>query len=283
MSHREATLSNAEFGRLRRLIYEESGINLNSDKKTMLELRIKRRMRSLNLNSYAEYCEYLFGRRGQKEEVVHLIDVVTTNKTDFFREPAHFDLLVQRVIPEIWSGSQNGGDLLVWSAACSTGEEPYTLAMVLSEYGSAHPGFRFRILATDVSTTVLDKAKLGVYRLEAVGAVPRNLQRKYFMRSRDPESELVRVAPELRRLVEFRRLNFMDEDFCQAQKADIIFCRNVLIYFDRPTQEKILQKLTRYLAPAGYLFVGHAETLHEMDIPLVAAAPTLYRKADVRH
>ncbi len=283
MSHREETISNADFGRLRRLIYERSGINLNSDKKTMLELRIKRRIRSLNLNSYAEYCQFLFGRRGQKEEVVHLIDVVTTNKTDFFREAAHFELLVQRVIPEIWAERESGGQLLVWSAACSTGEEPYTLAMVLGEYALTHPGFRFRILATDVSTTVLAKAKLGVYNLEALRPVPRILQRKYFMRGRDPESEVVRVVPELRRLVEFRRLNFMDEDFRMAEKADVIFCRNVLIYFDRPTQEKILQKLTRYLSPAGYVFVGHAETLHEMDIPLVAAAPTLYRKADVRH
>jgi chemotaxis protein methyltransferase CheR len=215
--------------------------------------------------------------------VVHLIDVVTTNKTDFFREAAHFDLLVQRVIPEIWAGSQSGGQLLVWSAACSTGEEPYTLAMVLSEYALARPGFRFQLLATDVSTTALAKAKLGVYSREAVRPVPPSLQRKYFMRSRDPASEQVRVVPELRQLVEFRRLNFMDEDFCLGEKADVIFCRNVLIYFDRPTQEKILQKLTRYLLPAGYVFVGHAETLHEMNIPLVAVAPTLYRKADVRH
>jgi chemotaxis protein methyltransferase CheR len=282
MSDHDATISNADFGRLRRLIYEASGINLSVDKKTMLELRIKRRMRTLNLNSCAEYCGYLFGNRGQKEEVVHLIDVVTTNKTDFFREPAHFELLVQRVIPDVWAGSPSGGELLVWSAACSSGEEPFTLAMVLSEYASVHPGFRFRILATDVSTTVLEKAKLGVYSLEVASPVPRHLQRKYFMRSRDPESESVRVVPELRRLVEFRRLNFMDEDFCLAQQAAVIFCRNALIYFDRPTQERILQKLTRYLRPAGYVFVGHAETLHEMDIPLVAVAPTLYRKADAR-
>jgi len=282
MSHREETISNADFGRLRRLIYQVSGINLNSDKKTMLELRIKRRMRSLNFASCTEYCEFLFGRRGQKEEVVHLIDVVTTNKTDFFREAAHFDLLVQRVIPEICAGRESAGQMLVWSAACSTGEEPYTLAMVLSEYAAGHAGFRFRIRATDVSTTVLAKAKLGIYSLDAVRPVPRILQHKYFMRSRDPDSESVRVVPELRQRVEFRRLNFMDEDFGLAEKADVIFCRNVLIYFDRPTQEKILQKLTKYLLPTGYVFVGHAETLHEMNIPLVPVAPTLYRKADVR-
>ncbi|MGA2983361.1 MAG: protein-glutamate O-methyltransferase [Terriglobia bacterium] len=276
-------ISNADFGRLRRLIYEQAGINLSPDKKTMLELRIKRRLRSLNLNSYAQYCDYLFARHGQKEEIVHLIDVVTTNKTDFFREAAHFDLLVQKAIPDVMAGNESGRQLLVWSAACSSGEEPYTLAMVLNEYGQAHPGFRFRVLATDVSTTVLEKAKLGVYSYEVVRPVSPDLRRKYFMRSRDPDSKVLRVVPELRQLVEFRRLNFMDADFGLSERADIIFCRNVLIYFDRPTQEKILQKLTRHLAPRGYTFVGHAETLHDMDVPLAPVAPALYRKIDARN
>jgi chemotaxis protein methyltransferase CheR len=240
-------------------------------------------LRSLNLNSYAQYCDYLFARHGQKEEIVHLIDVVTTNKTDFFREAAHFDLLVQKAIPDVMAGNESGRQLLVWSAACSSGEEPYTLAMVLNEYGQAHPGFRFRVLATDVSTTVLEKAKLGVYSYEVVRPVSPDLRRKYFMRSRDPDSKVLRVVPELRQLVEFRRLNFMDADFGLSERADIIFCRNVLIYFDRPTQEKILQKLTRHLAPRGYTFVGHAETLHDMDVPLAPVAPALYRKIDARN
>ena len=126
MGSHEEMISNADFGRLRRLIYEQAGINLGSDKKTMLELRIKRRLRSLNLTSYAQYCDYLFARHGQKEEIVHLIDVVTTNKTDFFREAGHFELLVQRAIPDIMACDESGKQLLVWSAACSTGEEPYT-------------------------------------------------------------------------------------------------------------------------------------------------------------
>jgi chemotaxis protein methyltransferase CheR len=282
MSSHEEMISNTDFGRLRRLIYEQSGINLSSDKKTMLELRIKRRLRSLNLDSYAQYCEYLFARHGQKEEIVHLIDVVTTNKTDFFREAGHFELLVQKAIPDVLAGNETGRQLLVWSAACSTGEEPYTLAMVLNDYGLAHPGFHFRVLATDISTTVLAKAKLGVYSYEVGRPVPPDLQRKYFMRSRDTESKVLRVVPELRQFVEFRRLNFMDTDFGLSEKADIIFCRNVLIYFDRRTQEKILQKLTRHLVPAGYLFVGHAETLHDMDVPVAPVAPALYRKIDAR-
>jgi chemotaxis protein methyltransferase CheR len=280
MSSHEEVISTADFGRLRRLIYEQSGINLNPDKKTMLELRVKRRLRSLNLNSYAEYCEYLFAHHGQKQELVHLIDVVTTNKTDFFREPGHFEALVQRALPDIMASNESGRPLLIWSAACSTGEEPYTLAIVLKEYGLSHQGFRFRILATDISTAVLEKATLGVYSHEVVRPIPRDLQRKYFMRSRNPNSQVLRVVPELRSLVEFRRLNFMDADFGLSERADVIFCRNALIYFDRPTQEKILQKLTRYLAPGGYTFVGHAETLHDMDVPLVPVAPALYRKID---
>ena len=280
MSARDESISNADFGRLRSLIYEQSGINLNAEKKTMLELRIKRRLRSLDLNSFAQYCEYLFGPHGQKEEIVHLLDVVSTNKTDFFREPEHFEFLVQKAIPDLMARNQSGRPLLVWSAGCSTGEEPYTLAMVLNECALAQPGFRFRVLATDISTTVLAKADRGVFSVEVVGPVPTDLRRKYFMRSRARDSNLLRVVPELRQLVEFRRLNFMDADFGLSQKADAIFCRNVIIYFDRATQEQIIQKLAAQLVPGGYAFVGHSETLHDMDIPLAPVAPAIYRKKE---
>jgi chemotaxis protein methyltransferase CheR len=282
MSARDESISNADFGRLRSLIYEQSGINLNADKKTMLELRIKRRLRSLDLDSFAQYCEYLFGPHGQKEEIVHLLDVVSTNKTDFFREPEHFEFLVQKAIPELMARNESGRHLLIWSAGCSTGEEPYTLAMVLNECGPAHPGFRFRVLATDISNTVLAKADRGVFSSEVVRPVPPELRRKYFMRSRDRDSNLLRVVPELRQLVEFRRLNVTDADFGLSQKADVIFCRNVIIYFDHSTQEQIIQKLADQLLPGGYAFVGHSETLHDMDVPLVPVAPALYRKTGPR-
>jgi chemotaxis protein methyltransferase CheR len=215
-------------------------------------------------------------------ELIHLIDVVTTNKTDFFREPGHFSYLVEKALPELTARGDGGRPLLVWSAGCSTGEEPYTLAIVLSEYALSHPGFRFRILATDISTTVLAKAEMGVYSDDTVNPVLSALRRKYFMRSRDARSDRMRVVPELRRLVEFRRLNFMDDDFGIADKADAIFCRNVIIYFDRPTQERILRKLAHHLVPRGYMFVGHSETLHDMDLPLAPVAPALYRRTDGR-
>jgi len=261
------------------LIYAQAGIHLGTERKTMLEVRIKRRLKVLNLHSYSEYCDYLFGHEGLKEEIVHLIDVVTTNKTDFFREPGHFEFLVKKMLPELAARNTSGKPLLIWSAGCSTGEEPYTLAMVLSEHARTHPGFQFRIMATDICTTVLAKAKLGIYSTDAIGPVAEDLRHKYLMRSREHDSDQWRVVPELRHLIDFRRLNFMDDHYGVTEKVDAFFCRNVIIYFDRTTQEQILTKLASNLVPGGYAFLGHSETLHGLDVPLVPVAPALYRKA----
>ena len=279
MSVHDETISGRDYARLCELIYAQAGIALGKERKTMLEVRIKRRLKVLELHSYSEYCDYLFGHEGLKDEIVHLIDVVTTNKTDFFRESGHFDFLVEKALPEL-TERISGRPMLIWSAGCSTGEEPYTMAIVLSEYALTHPGFRFRILATDISNLVLAKAELGVYPDDIVAPVAPVLRRKYFMRSREPGSEKQRVVPELRRLIEFRRLNFMDAEYGILEKVDAIFCRNVIIYFDRPTQERILQKLSDCLAPGGYMFVGHSETLHDMDLPLNPVGPALYRRID---
>jgi len=280
MSAHDDGLSARDFDRLRSFIQAEFGICLGAEKKTMLEGRLRRRLRELNLNSYRSYCEYLFAQSGQQEEKTRFIDVVTTNKTDFFREPRHFSSLTE-ALPELTSRC-GGRPLQVWSAGCSSGEEPYTLAMVLSDYAEKHTGFRFRILATDISTRVLEKAELGVYTAEDVEPLPEALRRKYVMRSRDRASERVRVTPDLRKLVDFRRLNFMEDDYGLEQKSDAIFCRNVIIYFDRPTQARILRKLIHYLVLGGYLFVGHSETLHDMGLPLEPLGPALYRRTDGR-
>jgi chemotaxis protein methyltransferase CheR len=277
MTSHADTLSARDFDRLCRLIYERAGIALNGEKKIMLEGRLKRRMSGLNLACYSEYCAYVFALGSDAErEMVHLIDAVTTNKTDFFREKAHFEFLTTTGLAELTSGSRH--ELLIWSAGCSTGEEPYTLAMVLNEYAQSHPGFRWRVLASDISTAVLAKAEMGVYPAAVLDPVPRDLRRKYFMVSRR-DSERVRVVPELRALIEFRQMNLMEE-FSLAEPADAIFCRNVVIYFDRPTQERLFRKFSRQLVKGGYLFVGHSESLHQMDVPLVPVAPALYRKAN---
>jgi chemotaxis protein methyltransferase CheR len=280
MHNRDEVISGRDYSRLCKLVYAEAGIALGTQRKTMLEVRIRRRLKELAIHSYGDYCDYLFSERGLKDELLHLIDVVTTNKTDFFREPRHFDFLTIRALPEFMSSNGTRRAMTIWSAGCSTGEEPYTLAMVMSEYALAHPGFCFRILATDVSTTVLETARLGIYSRQVVQPVPAALKVKYLMRGRDPANNRVRVVPELRRLIEFRRVNFMDADYGLTERVDAIFCRNVIIYFDRPTQQRILGKLTSYLMPGRYVFMGHAETLHELDLPLVQVAPALYRRTD---
>jgi len=279
MSTRNDGLSKADFERLRTLIYSEAGINLTPDKKAMMEIRIKRRLQSLDISSYSDYCDHLFSSRGKETELVHLVDVITTNKTDFFREAGHFEYLVAKALPDLAARGGVARTSLVWSAGCSSGEEPYTLAMVLSEYAQTHAGFRFSVLATDISTQVLAKAAMGVFKDEVVRPVPKDLRRKYFMRSRDRDSDLLRVVPELRALIQFRRLNFMDAEFGLADAPEIIFYRNVIIYFDRATQIKLLTKLTRQLAPGGYFSAGHSESLQGMDLPLAPVAPAVYRKS----
>ena len=281
MSMRADSVSQSDLGQLCELIYSECGIKLSLDKQVMIEGRLKRRLRELDIETYAEYCRFLFSsirsHKDRQEEIGHLIDVMTTNKTDFFRESAHFDYLVDKALPTLAAEGGGGRELRFWSAGCSTGEEPYTLAMVLDRYAESHPGFKFKVLATDISNTVLAKAKMGVFTSEVVQPVATDYRRKYFMRSRDPSSNQLRIVPELRQFIEFRWLNLM-EDFGMSERMDGIFCRNVIIYFDRPTQERLLAKFSQQLVTGGFMFVGHSETLHDMDLPLVPVAPALYRK-----
>jgi chemotaxis protein methyltransferase CheR len=283
MNGQDEGISPRDYKRLCTLVYDRAGINLGEQRRTMLEVRIKRRLKDLELSSYGDYCDYLFGHQGQRDEIVHLIDVVATNKTDFFREPRHFDFLSNTALPELAPAPGSGQLFRVWSAGCSTGEEPYTLAMVMSDYAETHPGFRFKILATDISTTVLKRAAMGVYTRAVVEPVAAAMKRKYLMRSREPGADRVRVVPELRQQIDFRRINFMDEDLGVGDTFDVILCRNVIIYFDRATQASVLGKLCAHLRPGGYLLVGHAEALHDMDLPLTPVAPATYKKIHTRH
>ncbi|MCX5806858.1 MAG: protein-glutamate O-methyltransferase [Proteobacteria bacterium] len=268
-------MSGKDFSRLKDFIYNECGINIVDSKKTMLEARLQKRLRKLNLTSFSNYCDYLFSPEGIQEEMTDMIDQITTNKTDFFREPAHFEYLSRSVLPHLAGTRRN---IFVWSAGCSSGEEPYTLAMVLSDFANINRGFNFLILATDISTRVLDKAKYAVYDEERINPVPYDMRKKYLLKSKDMTKKIYRIVPALREQVRFRRLNFMDRDFGFREPMDVIFCRNVIIYFDKPTQEKLLNKFCQYLSPDGYLFMGHSETLFGMDVPLTQVAPTIYRR-----
>ena len=182
---RSMPLSDKEFSRLKEFIYRECGIKITEAKRTMVEARLQKRLRGLGLTSFSRYCDYLFGPRGMEEELVHLINVITTNKTDFFRESAHFHYLVRKALPEVLRQSSGRRTITVWSAGCSSGEEPYTLAMVLKEFVAERRGIDFLILATDISTKVLEKAKLAVYDEERIGPIPDELRKKYLLKSKD--------------------------------------------------------------------------------------------------
>jgi len=273
-------LKQSDFRRLAAFIEDYSGIKMPSSKITMLEGRLRHRARDAGAASLAEYCHMLFDDDGLQDEAVHLIDAVTTNKTDFFREPEHFRILVRDVLPTLLAERRAGAQAQVklWSAACSTGAEPYTLAMVLADWRERHQGHRFTILATDLSTAVLSTARRAIYPESLVAVVPPELRHRYLLRSRERSRRLVRIVPELRSWVTFGRLNLMDEDYSVDRDFDVIFCRNVLIYFDKPTQHAVLQRLCAHLRPGGYLFLGHSESLAGMALPLRSVANTVLRR-----
>ena len=273
-------ISSTDFQRFSELIYDSCGIKMPPHKKTMLEARLRKRLRILGIATFEEYSDYIFSPDGMKNELVSMIDVVTTNKTDFFREAAHFTIMTDVALPNLINtyGVGLNRPLRVWSAGCSSGEEAYTMAMVLSEMAEQIPGFDFSILATDISTLVLEKARQGIYPMERVEPVELALKKKYLLRSKGDQKSLVRVIPELRSKVTFRRLNFLDSDFGIAQPMDIIFCRNVIIYFDQATQKRLLTKLAGHLDIGRYIFMGHSETLNGLNLPLSQVAPSVYQK-----
>ena len=272
-------LSPATFARFAQFITSELGIKMPESKLTMVQSRLLRRVRDLRLSSVEEYGEYFF-RSSNAAEREHFINAITTNKTDFFREAEHFDFLTRIALPSLsrTPGNTPGSRLKVWSAGCSSGEEPYTLAMVLSEYAFERPGFDFAILGTDISTKVLDQAISGIYEESQTLTVPPELRRKYLWQSRNKSQRLVRVIPELRRKVTFHRLNFMDENYGIRDMFDLVFFRNVQIYFDKATQEVVINKICRNLARGGYFFAGHSESLAGLDTDLRSVQTAIFRK-----
>ncbi len=278
---REATLSERDFRRLSRFINEQCGIMVPDSKRPMLAARIQKRLRSLGLRSAGDYVDQVMDTRSESDELIHFIDIVTTNKSEFFREQTQLEYLVQEAIPDLIKNLGAGvrRPLSVWSAGCAAGEEPYTLAIVLREFTERFPGIglRSQILATDISSRVLEGAAHAIYPMEKISAMPVELKKKYLLKSKDRGRREIRVIPEVRDMVRFRRLNFMDDDFALRERMDIIFCRNVMVYFDRATQETLIGKFLRYLMPGGYLFLDRSESLNGFHTPLVRVAPAIYR------
>lgn len=272
-------LEDIEFRKIATFVESEVGIKMPKSKKLMMQTRLQPRLKALNLNNFSDYLEYLFSSEQTKtEESIYLIDAITTNLTHFYREPNHFDYLTSDVIPTLINSGVN--NLNFWSAGCSSGEEAYTLSIVIEEYKTANPDkiFDYSILATDVSTKVLEKARNAIYSVESVKSIPVDIKNKYFEKNKESEKTEFRIKPEFSQKVQFQRLNFMEDDFSVEKEMNIIFCRNVLMYFDKSTQEEVLKKFMKYLAKDGYLFLGHSETIYNMDLPLKTVAPTVFQK-----
>ncbi len=269
-----------DFDRLSKFIYDELGIKMPPAKKVLLESRLQRRLRGLDIRTFGDYCDFLLSPQGRETELKHFINKITTNKTEFFREPGHFNYLVNLVLPELiesWNGQYR--QLMVWSAGCSTGEEPYTLAMVLEDYKSNNPQvpFDYKIIGTDISLEALQIAKTGVYGEARALPISLEMKKKYLLKSKNKGKQLVKIISSLRKKIELRVLNFMDHDYPMG-KMDIVFCRNVIIYFNKQTQEETLKKLCNNLKTGGYFFQGHSETIHGFDLPLKVVNPTVYKK-----
>ena len=270
-------LSDREFAHLARLVETHAGIRMPPGKRTMLEGRLRRRLRERGFGDFSDYCRFLFDEGGLEAELGDLIDVVTTNKTDFFREPKHFEILTGLVLPDlVGRGIGSRRPLQVWSAGSSIGAEAYTLAMVLAEYGATSSGFSFRILGTDICTSVLRTASRAIFSEDMAGPIAPALRQRYLLRSRDRKARQIRIEPGLRALVEFRHLNFMAPEYRLPTAPDVVFCRNVIIYFDNTVRRAVLGRICACIEVGGYLFMGHSETIAGFDLPLEQVAPTVY-------
>jgi chemotaxis protein methyltransferase CheR len=275
----DVNLASDQFAQFAELVDRVCGIHLPDGKRMMLEARLRRRLRALGLASFPEYLDLLDDPLRREAELPRLIEVVTTNKTAFFRERAHFDFLIEEGLDLLaQTGAGQHRPLRAWSAACSTGEEPYTLAMVLAGVPKSSLLRGVEIHASDISDAVLSAAQRGIYSLDVLSEIPEPHCSRWIMRPRDPTLKVVRIAPELRRLVQFHKINLMDSHYNLRGPMDLVFCRNVLIYFDGSRKLDVLRKLTRCLNPGGLLCLGHADNTMGMSLPLRMVRPNIYAR-----
>ena len=267
-------LSEKLFTDFRRIIYQESGINCTDIKKALMQARLMKRIRELKLGEYEDYYDYLL--ENYDTEKVNLINCITTNKTDFFREPAHFGYLAETIIPAYANSKKK--TIRIWSAGCSTGEEPYSIAITVLEACRRGYSPDIKILATDIDTVVLNKAEQGVFKGEVVDDIDMETLKKYFYRGRGENEGLFKIKEPVRKIVYFRRLNLLGQSFPMKGKFDIIFCRNVIIYFDKESQKRLFENFYRYLDDDGFLFVGHSETLTGITDKFTFLRNTIYKK-----
>ena len=269
-------LAAEEFSLFQALVLRESGIHLGAKNRAMLVSRLWKRLRALELNSFSAYYRRV---KTDPQEMVCMLDCVCTNETHFFREPAAFECLRHHIFPE-WiaqaDANRRSRTLRVWSAACSTGEEPFSLAMALLSNLPTSLGWNVEVLGTDLSTRVLARASAGVWPAEKISDVPADYQRRFLLKGFGPEKGRIKAAENLRQAVRFQRLNLMHEHYPLSGPFDLIFCRNVLIYFEWITKVAVVNRIGKFLAPGGYLFLGHAESLHGVADKLDTVTPKVF-------
>ncbi len=274
------SLQESQLKRVADFIGNEVGIQLPMSKQKLVEGRLRRRLKILGYSDFKNYLDYTLESPDGELEKLQLIDVITTNKTNFYRESDHFDYLSSDAVAELEKIKKNESrrELNFWSAGCSTGEEPYTLSIVLNEIAAKNKDLKFNILATDISHSCLSKASRGIYTSRQIDVIPMELRKKYLLRSRNANEDLVQMGNKLRCSIKFKMINLMDKQFNISQKMDAIFCRNVMIYFDNDFREELVGRFERQLINGGYLFVGHSEPLSGIKTTLKQVAPMVYRK-----
>jgi chemotaxis protein methyltransferase CheR len=275
-------LRSREFKALRDLIYEEAGIHLPEVKRVLVEARLARRVRELGLRGYEEYCAFV-AETANADERVRMLDCITTNETHFFREPKHFEFVEKVAVPR-WLSLAGAGSMhrrvRVWSAACSTGEEPYTLGMSLLTTLPTDAGWEIEVFASDLSTRVLERAVGATWPIDKASEIPERHLKRFMLRGFGAHAGELRCGSELRQLVRFARVNLNHPPYAVPGQFDLIFCRNVLIYFDAASRAKVIDRLIDRLTPNGYLFVGHSESLHNVTRRVALVAPSVYVRRD---
>ena len=271
-----ASLTEAEFNYICQFVYKSAGIVLNDAKREMVYRRLTRIVRDRKLRSFSSYCQLL--KENPKQEERYFINAITTNLTSFFREQHHFDFLSQHELPRLLKAKKGNNRIRIWSSACSTGEEPYSIAITLLEaLGSQSTYWDAKILATDIDSNVVAKGKAGVYAKQSIEDVSNDFKKSYFEKGRDQLSEHVRAASVLKELITFKQLNLL-EPWPMQGLFDVIFCRNVIIYFDKCTQSTLFERYYNVLAPGGILVLGHSENLGEYQQYFERVGRTIFRK-----
>ncbi len=270
-------LTTEQFNTISSMVKSLCGINLHDGKKELVRARLNKRLRHLKLRGFDQYLDYLQGEFGQ-DELVAMLDALSTNLTSFFREPSHFEHLSERIIPSLIARKSTDKTIRIWSAGCSSGEEPYSIAIAICEAMSRVSGWDVRILATDISTAVLATAKAGIYDDTRFDTVPSSLRSRYFVHQGGRDSRHYQISPVARNLITFGRLNLM-ESWPMKGPFDVIFCRNVMIYFDKQTQGMVVQRFEQILRTGGVLFLGHSESLTGINHNFKYVQPTVYQKS----